>query len=357
MVFTGYSNAAVALVKQGEKGREEKEVRMKTAKGKRGHGKRRKNVDAGEGEEEVSGAKELEERGNVVLDSDSESAKGLRVLSSDKTYAEANMIRLHPTSRGVEMTRKGHKFIGVSCDVFTTLDTTDAAEIWIVTRKVNMTIQVSSRKVSPMNLFRKLVNADADQALSQADAKCTYHGNKKSGLKLNRRYESLMKNFRVQTRSGTFEYEYDSVGIAAEDGFKKINHRGTNHIEIKFRRQGNAPMPPAGDWLVLNLHLSACKDNDFGEADALNRFKTCVGLFYQIVRQGRSGILDAALRIDLQNFEALQYGVSCPTDIGKGAAGLSDEGKNVYVLALNKYRKALVEREHARLLTAHLNGE
>jgi len=254
-----------------------------------------------------------------------------KILSSEKPWVEANMVRLHPRAGGKRMTLNEQDFNGVSCDIFSQLDKYDASTIRRITRKINLTIQVNPNLCSPLQLFRELAVLGPDaQELLQPTAKCRYHGDYESGLRASERLLNVLPDIYLKNRFGTYRYTYDSIGIAAAENFGQINHRKTSHFEIKFRRYHEDGLGPfEGEFLVLNVHLSANTASNFGKQEALNRLRNCIRLFYELVRRNESDILAVALHVDLQNFGAIGYSVCCPTDIDEVVVAENDKERNL----------------------------
>lgn len=266
-----------------------------------------------------------------------------------KAYRDCNMVRLHPKTGGVRLTFNNQNFKGVSFDVFSQLDSYDAASIYRVSRKANMTIKINPKELKPDAFFKKLVGVSKEGRLQGRDQKSSYNGDTVEPTKY---LQDLLPNFQLDDTN----YVFDSVGIAAGKGYASYNHRRSSHMEIKFLRQG-ANLPMGGEHLVLNLHLSAC---DTSRGDPFQRLENCIGLFYHLActdKSKESGALMTTLqKITLDNFKDKKYGISIPSDIAGGEGGYhyystassGSEEANAYQTSYTKYLYAKSRKPKSR---------
>ena len=149
--------------------------------------------------------------------------------------------------------------------------------------------------------------------------KCTFHGDKESGLEAHANLMKLLKitNFQINGVS----YSYDSIGVACNSSYDPVSHRKGNdfesrssHFEIKFLKQSETAL--SKEYLCLNIHLTNEADDLFGKEKAIERLTQGINLFYAELGLNSPAAayrlktkLQSAMSVTLDNFEA--RGFSC----------------------------------------------
>lgn len=210
----------------------------------------------------------------------------------DSSMDESNLIRLHPKDGGISCTFNGQIFEGLSPDVFAALNLRDYSELYMVTRKFNISVAVNPA-LWPAEAFFCYLTCGVDgqdpfacKALKKTD-KCSIHGDQETGLCA---HSNLLRLLGVGAHSTGFKvnastYVFDSIGVATELGYKGVNHRvdndfdnSTSHFEIKFKRiDRTLPL----EYLCLNFHLRPDLEKPFGSKATLERLNVAFQLFFR----------------------------------------------------------------------------
>ena len=224
---------------------------------------------------------------------------------------ESNLIRVHPKRGGLTIDYGAQHFHGVNADLFFGLDLHDFSQTYHITRKFNISIAINPSYCSAEAFLAFVTKGDLEKT-----KKCELHGDKDTGLRAEKRLLELLS-------PGVFDvdgvrYVYDSIGVACNNAYKPVAHRtgndfknSSNHFEIKFRRDPEGALPH--EYLCLNIHLMKETSKPFGKAEAMERLKQGIGLFYAELGLRAAHTLrtdlKSALTVTLGNFEV--RGFSC----------------------------------------------
>jgi len=226
---------------------------------------------------------------------------------------EYRLIRIHPNAGGVEIRQGDQKFIGVSPDIFLGLDTYDSSKIYFTTRKLNCAISLNP-DISPTLEFLSYLT----EGPLEKTAKCRFHGDKNTGLRGSAALLSLLKlkEFKIAGK----KYQYDSVGVAANNGYAPVSFRRGNrcwnfssHLEIKFLSESLKKGQP-GELLCLNIHLMASDKPYFTQASALKRLELAMQMLYHelgllVLKFSPQTALRRTFDVTLENYESLGFSI------------------------------------------------
>lgn len=252
------------------------------------------------------------------------------------TTSNGGLIRIHPKDGGTKIVFNKHLFLGVSPDIFLTIDRADNTQAYQITRKLNLCIQINPKAFPAEDFFRYVTRGSSKEdpfAMSlKKTSKCGIHGDSDTGLcahpELLKRLKLHLKNLPGEESIG-FEvdgarYVFDSVGVAANHDYGAVGRRQNNlfinhssHFEIKFCRQGR--IPPY-ETICLNIHLQG-SENNFGKKEVLNRLEASIRLFYRELgvlvddTSEPETLLRTALKVDHMNHEPKGFSIDHPTSL------------------------------------------
>ncbi len=219
---------------------------------------------------------------------------------------EFRLIRLHPAEGGAAVRHAGHRFVGVSPDIFVSLDKFDRSDTYLRTLKFNLGMSINPALWPTKDFLCYFTEGP----LEKTD-KCQFHGDKETGLTASANLLNFvrLKSFTVAGK----RYSYDSIGIAMNDKYQQVSHRRGNeysnissHFELKFLSTATDKRPP--ELLCLNIHITAVDGPRFNQDKALDRLKASVDLFYSELGLSESYELKTDLRkafeVNLGNCEA-----------------------------------------------------
>ena len=261
-------------------------------------------------------------------------------MPNSSDVEENNLVRLHPNEGGVTAKMDDQTFKGASPDAFFGLDIYDSSVVRVVTRKLNVNIDINPRLFPPADFFRYFTCGPSQEdpfkcgALKRTE-KCEIHGDADTGLFAHPQLEELLNQANLKKANSStlgfvvnkIRYEYDSVGVAANQGYVPVKTRPSSHLEIKFRVVSESNFHE--ERLCLNIHLHPKKERLHDKAAVFARLRAAIRLFYAELNvlsgaQPPQTRLRDVLTINLDNFEGKQF--SC----------LNEKS----VLALEKYRSA-----------------
>jgi hypothetical protein len=242
------------------------------------------------------------------------------------------MIRVHPSCGGLRIQNEDDFFQGVSTDVFFQLDLFDPSQTYHVTRKINMTIQIDPSLVPCDAFFESFI----ESGNLHEKGKSIYCGNTGQGGLVARLGSIPLHSFVIQGEP----YAFDSIGIAAGEGFVGLNGRRCSHLEIKYVSR-QTPL----ESMVLNLHLSSKHGSGYNLQAVRKRFHACMNLFEVLLRRSKQVLrvlpkhLDVKVlrELTLANFSECGYSISKPSIVPDGAP----DSENSYKVAYYKYLAAL----------------
>ena len=266
-------------------------------------------------------------------------------MPNSSDVEESSLVRLHPIEGGVTAKMDDQTFQGASPDAFFGLDIYDPSTVRLVTRKLNVNIDINPLLFPSADFFRYFTCGPSQADPFKCEAlkrtkKCVIHGDADTGLLAHPQLIELLNQENLKTVDSStlgfvvnkIRYEYDSVGVAANPGYLPVETRLSSHLEIKFRVVSGSDFH---ELLCLNIHLHPKKERLHDQAAVLARLSAAIRLFYaelQVLRDPPllrgAPLLQTRLRevltLNLDNFEGKQF--SCLNEIS--------------VSALKRYRSA-----------------